>query len=369
LNGLKLTAPVDLFLTGGKFSVAAANYGKVSLYGMESALNMLKLGTNVNLGIEAAITFGVLEQMLETTYSSLTLQVVSGGLFDEGIPRLYDTDGAYMHGKIVLGEYDWQLFASLKLNGLALPFGALSAEGVYTYNGAGIYSGHSFGASVLLTPKIFLEQEISAEEVTSSTPTLAFPIGLSFAFYDKNIDALGASVGTDLTNSTVDFRNTIRAGAALGAKLVVPYVVAADLTFAGSYTYMNHIYRDPISLIGLSVDGKLTYADQYFIGGGLILGTIGDVTWQTSSGVASGLDDYRHTFTLAQNLGYEAYLGINIGSKCRITLGMNNNKGLAMNYGLESIKDGEIKYRQKNTDTADGLFETFGVYLKATLTL
>jgi hypothetical protein len=170
---------------------------------------------------------------------------------------------------------------------------------------------------------------------------------------------------TDLDNDTVDFRNTIRAGASLGARFVVEYVATADLNFACSYTNVNHIYRNPISLIGLSADGKFTWAEKFFIGGGVILGTLSDVTWQTAD-VTSG-DDYLHTFTVSQNLGWEVYAGINIGTKCTITIGMNNNKGLAMNYGLESIKDGEIKYRQKDTAAADELLETFGVFLKAVL--
>ncbi len=348
LNGLKLDSPVDLFLTAGKFEVKASNFQKVSLYGIESALNMLKLKTDLNLGAEAAITFSTREQLFETTYSDLVLQVITGGLLDESIERLYDTDGSMSsHGLPVIGEYDWRLFSSLKLSNYVLPFGVFSAEGIYTYNGAGIYSGHSFGASTLL-------------DITIIPELLSIPVGAGFAFYDKNIDTLAGEVWAD-------FRNTIRAGAGLGARFDIPFTVSAALNFGGSFTYINHIYREPISIFGLCVDGKCTAFDSFFIGAGVVLGTLTDVVWQTRSDVSSMYDDYRHTFTLPQNLGFEAYTGINIGTKCSITMGVNNNKGLSMNYALESVKDGEYKYRQKDTAAADGLYETFSVYLKTTL--
>jgi hypothetical protein len=344
LNGLKLDSPIDLFLTAGKFEVKASNFQKVSLYGIESALNMLKFKSDLNIGLETGMTFSTMEQLFETTYSNLVLQVVAGGFLDESIERLYDTDGSMSsHGQPVIGEYDWRLFSSLKLANYVLPFGVISAEGIYTYNGAGIYSGHSFGASALLNLTIVPE-------------LLSVPIGAGFAFYDKNIDALAGDVW-------IDFRNTIRAGAGLGARFDIPFTVSAALNFGGSFTYINHIYREPISIFGLCVDGKCTAFDSFFIGAGAVLGTLTDVVWQTRSDVSSMYDDFRYTFSPLQNFGYEVYTGINFGTKCSITMGMNNNKGLAMNYTLESFKDGEIKYRQKDAE----LYETFSVYLKTTL--
>jgi hypothetical protein len=356
LNGLKIPSPVGLYLTLGKFGAAASNFQRASPFGLESALNMIKLGTDLNVGIEAVKTFSSLEQMFETTYSSLCLQLVASGTFDEGVERLYDSDGSMSnHGKAVVGEYAPQLLASLRLSNFALPFGILSAEGVYGLNAGDIYSGNSFGASASLSLSVVPE-------------LLSLPIGLGAAYYEKNIDTLGASVGTDMATKSTDFRRAIRAGASLGVRYAEQYVACADLNLAASYADIGHIYRDPITLVGLSIDGKFTYLDRYFIGGGFILGTIADVTWKTRDGVAALFDDYSHTFTPAQNLGYEGYLGIAVGSKCSVVLGANNNKGLAMNYGLESLKEGEVKVLQKAANAStDKLYETFSVYLKTTV--
>ncbi len=368
-NGLKLNLPIGLYLTAGKFQAAAANYGKVSLYGMDSALNMIKLKTDVNVGLDVSYTFGVLEQMLETTYSSITLQAYTGGRFDDMIQRLYDTNGVNDHGNVVPASFDWQIFAALKLNSLVLPFGTLSAEADYMYNGAGIYSGNSFGASVLLTPTLVKPREVSEDSYETPTPMsqamLTLPVGLGFAFYDKNIDALAGNVSPDVGLGTIDFRNTIRAAASVGARFLIEYVAAADLTLSGTYTLVNHFWRSPISIFGASADAKFTWQEKYFIGGGVIFGTLTDVTWQSTADAPSA-EDYLHTFTLPQNMGWEAYLGITIG-KAVITAGVNNNKGLSMNYGLESLKDGEMKYRQPGTTDDQKLWETFGIFLKATL--
>lgn len=361
LDGLKVASPIDVAVTGGKFAViltggkfgaGASNYSKVTRYGVESALNMVRISNDLNLGLEAALSFQAIEQMIGTEYSSLTLQFVSSGRFDEGIERLYDTDGSIAtHGKVVVGEYAPQLFASLKLNRYVLPFGVLSAEGVYALNGAGIYSGHSYGGAVLLD--------------TNIVPfVLTVPVGAAVAVYEKNIDALGAQTGTGLADSTIDFRTTLRAGLGLGIRYVDIYVKSAELHVGGSFTRIEHLYRDPISLIGLAADGRFSYRERFFVGGGAVLGTLQDVTWSTREDVPSMFDDFSRTFTLAQNFGYEVYGGVNIGSKVSVTLGMNNNKGLAMNYGLESVKDGLIKYRQKDTAAADRLYETFGVFMK-----
>jgi hypothetical protein len=364
LDGLKVASAIDvavtggrfaLILTGGKFGTGASNYNKVTRYGLESALNMIKISNDLNFGLEAVISFQEIEQMIGTEYSSLTLQLVSSGRFDEGVERLYDDDGSIStHGKVVLGEYAPQLLASLKLDKYVLPFGVLSAEGMYALNGAGIYSGHSYGASFLLDTNII-------------PFVLTVPVGAGVAVYEKNIDALGAQTGTGLADATIDFRNTIRAGFGLGIRYVDIYVKAAEFHLGGSFTRIEHMYRNPISLIGVAADGRFSYRERFFIGGGAILGTVSDVTWSTREGVSSMFDDYSRTFKPEQNFGYEVYGGVNIGSKVGFTLGVNNNKGLTMNYGLESVKDGLIKYRQKNTEAADRLYETFGVFMKLSM--
>jgi hypothetical protein len=363
-TGLKLGLPVDFYVQMGKFSVAAANYQKSSLYGTEAALSMLKLNSGLYAGIETTKIFSTIEQMLDTSYSSLSFQAYTNAGFDEAVERLYDSDGSIgSHGESVLGEYATQAFATLKLNGYSLPFGVVSAEGVYMLNGAGIYSGNSFGLSGNLTLSLIPENE--------NLETLSLPIGLGVAYYDKNIDVLAAATGNDASivagADSTDFRGTIKAGLGAGLKYAVQYEKSAELYLAGSYTRVEHIYRDTIDIFGLSVDGKVSILDRYFMGAGCILGTLNDVTWKTSSGVSASNDNYSHTFKLAQNMGWEAYLGANLGTKCSIVLGVNNNKGLSMNYGLESVKDGETKQRQSGTQLSEGLYQTFGIYLKTTV--
>jgi hypothetical protein len=241
------------------------------------------------------------------------------------------------------------------------PFGIFFANLSYAYNGAGIYSGHSAGASARLDTPIIPD-------------IFSLPVSLSFAFYEKNIDTLGSTTGTVNEYNSTDFRNTIRAGCAAGAQYIAPSPdgegagkfppFTADLTIAGSFTHIQHIYRDPLSLLGLCVDGRFTLDDFLYIGGGLIMGTLMDAVWQTSEGVDR--DDYVFTFSPAENMGYEIYTGLNVGDIGSISLGFVNNRGLAMNYGLESIEDGLIKHKQPGTELADGLWETCGVYIKFT---
>jgi hypothetical protein len=360
---LKLRLPVNVYFQLGKFAPAASNYQKVSLYGTESSLGMLKLSSDLYAGIEIARIFSTIEQMMDTSYSSLSLQAYANARIDEAIQRLYDDDGSIgSHGQGVIGSYAPQVFAALKLNGYSLPFGLLSAEAVYTLNGAGIYSGNSFGASAVLALSLLPENEDMA--------TLTLPVSLGGAYYAKNIDLLGGTTGSDGSivagADTTDFRDTIKAGLGAGLKYVVPYAMAAELNLAGSYTSVQHIYRDPVSFIGASLDGKFTYLDTVFAGGGLVLGTLATAKWATKSGVTSILDDFHHSYTLADNLGWEAFVGLNAGTKCSIVLGANENKGLSMNYGLESLREGETKFRQKGSASSDYRFETFGIFLKTT---
>jgi hypothetical protein len=360
---LKLRPPVNVYFQFGKFAPAPSNYQKVSLYGTESSLGMLKLNSDLYAGFEVMKIFSTIEQVLDTSYSSLSLQAYINADIDEAVQRLYDVDGSIgMHGQAVIGAYAPEVFAALKLNGYSLPFGLLSAEAVYTLNGVSIYAGNSFGASACLALDL-----IPANE---DFITLTLPISLGGAYYEKNIDFLGATTGTDSSivagADTTDFRDTIDLGAGIGLKYAAMYDKTAEIYLAGSYTSVKHIYRDPISVIGASLDGKFTLQDTLFVGGGVMLGTLGTVNWATKKGIASVVDDYHHSFTLAENLGWEAYVGLNAGTKCSIVLGANENKGLSMNYGLESIHDGETKFRQKGSTSSDNEFETFGIYLKTT---
>lgn len=355
-------------LKAGKYDLKAADL-KVSRYGLESALNMIKTSGSHGASLIALYTFKEGDQYsLELEkYSSITLELASHGMFDEAIARLYDTDGGFSpHGEVVLGEYAPQIFATARILDYFFPFGIISADASYAYNGAGLYSGHSAGVSARFNTIIIPD-------------SLFLPLGLSFAYYEKNIDTLGATATIESSpyDASTDFRNTIRAGIALGVQYIIntpdydgeymtkfPHIIA-DLTIAGSFTHIQHIYRDPLSLFGLCVDGRFTLDKKFYIGGGLIMGTLMDAVWQTSEGVDQ--EDYLATFRPAENLGYEIYAGLNVpditGS---FSLGFVNNHGLAMNYGLESIKDGLIKYSQPGTEPSDKLWETCSVYIKYT---
>jgi len=357
LNILGLADPFDLYVMAGKYQSSATNLHRVTLYGTESVVNMVKTANTLNAGLE--LTYKVVdpEAIPGSVPTLFSVQAVSALVTDEGVARLYDTDGSQSnHGKAVIGKYAPQLFANVKVTNLILPFGTLAAEGVYAMNGAGIYSGNSVGASALVT--------------TTLVPDLiSLPVGLGVAYYEKNIDVLSGSIGTDIADKTVDFRDALRFGWGAGFRYLVADELAIDANLGGSFTQLSHIYRDPIGLLGLSVDGKVTVAGSYFVGCGAIAGTLSDVVWKTKADVASIYDDYRKTFKPGDNFGYEAYAGLNLGTKGSLVLGMNNNKGLAMNYGLESLRDGEYKFRQKGTASADKLYETCAVYLKASFKL
>ncbi|GHU86516.1 hypothetical protein FACS189473_5720 [Spirochaetia bacterium] len=86
--------------------------------------------------------------------------------------------------------------------------------------------------------------------------------------------------------------------------------------------------------------------------------------WQTKDGETA--ESFKHTFTLAENIGYEVYGGIALTGRTKFLVGWNNNKGIALNHTLETRSDSQIKYKQKNTEIPDGLFESGGLYLKFT---
>jgi hypothetical protein len=352
-GSLGLSLPFDLNLSFGKYPVYAADYGGITRYGMDSALTMVKLANDFNLGLELRHDFLDGNLYTDLGFPYLSLQLYGGALSDEAIPRLYDTDGSVSsHGKVVIGEYAPQLLATLRLENYLLPLGLLSAEAVYTMNGAGIYSGNSLGASASLSLPLVPSR-------------LNLPLGIEFAYHEKNVDALGASTGSGLLDSSTDFRGTMRAGFGAGIKYAVPYGSSAEASLGLSWTRVEHIYRDPVQFIGLSFDARYNPQNSFFVGGGVILGTLADVTWATRAGVPTLYDNYRHVFSLLQNFGLEAYAGMNVGQKSSVVIGANDNRGLAMNYGLESLRDGEVKFRQKGSTAGDGLYETFGVYVKA----
>lgn len=357
-----LGAETRINVLAGKFGMSARD-ASVSGFGLESSQNMISLANQPALAIETVVSFPGSMQMYRGGRANLRLDAAVSGLTDEAVQRLYDTDGGVSsHGRPVVGEYATQAFAGLSLNNYQLPFGFVSAAINYALNGAGIYSGHSAGAYMTL--------------VTRPVPDrIHVPIAVSGAFYEKNIDVLAAMADAS-ERRTTSLRNTIKAGAAVGVQYYGrgfagfgEPVPTADLTISGSYSNVDHIYRDPINLISLGIDGEYSVLQNLYLGGGAVLGTLTDVTWETSDGVSSAFDNFSHVFTLAENFGYEAYLGFEFFQNVKMSIGFANMRGLSINRGLESMQSGMVKLRQEGTATADRLYETRGVFVRTTIKL
>ncbi len=366
-DALALDIPLDLNVYAGKFAAQAKDSHVVTRYRLESALGMIKLAGDANLGLEFLLSFSDPEQYFESGYSYLSLLLAAGGLLDESVPRLYDADGSISrHGKPVPGEYAPALLASLRLANYVLPFGVLSCEAAYALNGAGIYSGHSAGISSRLDLTLSESGDGNYDE-GGSMSRLSLPIGLGAAYYEKNIDALAGMAGTGLKDDTTGMRASFRAGAGIGLHYEEPFMASAEINLGASFSYVEHLYRDPLALAGLSLDARYAHEDKLVAGAGLILASLWAAEWKTRDGVTALFDDFGATYDPARNLGFEAYAGIMAGNKCEVVLGINNNKGLSMNYGLQSQKDGLRKIKQAGTDAAEGLYETFGVFVRASM--
>lgn len=346
-------------LMAGKFAMKAVD-NSISHFRLESSVGNVKLANSPTLDLESVMTFSGFNQFYDNKRSSLTLNLAAGGLFGEDVQRLYDSDGGMsMHGEEVLGEYAPQFYGDLILDHYILPFGALSASASYAYNGMGFYTGHSAGISTTL-------------EMELIDGKMYLPISLNGGYFQKNIDVL-ASAADNVDGDTTDFRDTIRAGASIGFRYYpqpssgvsnIPRK-GIELALSGSWNRIGHIYRDPLSIISLAIDGTYYFTPKIYVGGGFILGTLGNAMWQTSSSVSTSLDDYSHTFSIPDNYGYEAFAGLDFLGVGSLTVGFAQKKGLAMNYGIETIQTGMIKYRQSGSTLADRLWETGGIFVKA----
>jgi len=345
----------------GKFSMSSPNPA-ISQFGTENSLNKVGLPSSGAVAFQTALTFSGARQYVNGSRATLSFNLASGGLFDESVPRLYDTDGGISnHGKIVLGEYAPQFLAQLLLNQYVTDAGTLSAGISYALNGGGIYSGSSLGINGKFSYQIEEDKYY-------------LPVGLSVAYHEKNIDVLTGTTGSDLNTDTTDFRMAIKAGMAAGFEWVIPQIsvigppdVKAEATIAGSFAQINHIYRDSLNIISLSLDGQYHLNPRSYLGGGFILGTLQDITWQTSEGVSAAFDAYNHSFALMDNMGYEVFAGLDMMSDAKLVVGYAHMKGLSMNYGAESNATGLVKARQKDSTSADGLWETHGIFIKTSV--
>jgi hypothetical protein len=356
IEGLGFDIPFALFLKAGKYDTTPANFQNVSSYGAESIMAKLRTKNTYALQITA--------EYYAPIFDSLGLNFTVSHKFNEGITPLYDTDGSKgVHGKPSLEEkYDIPMHLALRMKNLNTPLGAVSAELLYVYNAENIYSGSNFGA------------DLGWEIVIPALDPLKIPIGLCFALYEKNIDPFAStalntenknyvSVLHENDHDTISFRRSLRIGGGLGTRYAVQDF-NAEINLGYSYSQIAHIYRDTLNINSLSADLRLTFFDKYFIGGGVYVGTLGEVEWKTGDGTDITLENgYIRVFKPEENIGFEVFGGFIFG-KSRLAVGYNCNKGISMNHSIESIPEAQIKYRQKDTLMADGLFETGGVFIK-----
>lgn len=345
-DALDLSLPAGLYLKTGKYKAEPAYYQGISKFGLERITYMVASANTYNYEIEAALN----------PFDDFTVSAAFVGnyRFNEDIPRLYDDDGGVSpHGMPVLGEYAPQYMGFLRLTDLMLGGGRLMAEFIYGQNVSNIYSGHSFGAGILYTLPVIED-------------TLAIPVGMGFAWHEKNIDLLSKTASTDRGKETVDLRNSLSGALSTGARFKTGSIgINGYLT--GVLTRIDHIYRDPLQIISGSAELQFTFVERFFIGGGIVAGTLTDANWKTKEDPKYiPLDGIEHTFTLAENIGYEVYGGLNLWENCRFVVGFNRNKGIAMNYNLENKSEGQIKYQLADWDGSGQhpLYEAGGIYLK-----
>ena len=337
---LDIDLPIDLYLKGGRYKAQAAQFGIISKYKTEQVLYLMNTKTDFTYELGVGIV-----ELYNIMFSGAI-----NYLFNESVQRYYDEDGALLHGNQVLNEYAPQFLLALTARDL---FG-IDAEILYGQNVSNIYSGNAIG--------------FSAKYSVDVTDDISVPIGLSFAYFEKNVDLLGNAAvavpsATAGNSFTMDFRDSI--GVALGTGLRLKAdPINLDFNLAGSFNHIKSYYRTDLNVIKLSADTMFTFDQKFFIGGGLFLGTLTDVEWKTRDD-ADGESGWEHTFKPSENMGFEIYGGLNLTQNARFVIGFNQNKGLSLNHMLEPKTEGQMKYKQADSNWAqDKLAEAGGLYFK-----
>ncbi|MCL2804618.1 MAG: hypothetical protein FWD26_01595 [Treponema sp.] len=347
-GALGLNLPVDLFLKAGRYKAQAAQYGIVSKYKTEQVLFMMNLKTDFTYEIEVVLNDPI----------KLSLFGAVNYLLNQSVQRYYDEDGAIGHGNAVINQYAPQFMAGIRLLDFSSDMLSVNAEMLYGMNVSNIYSGHAAGASVRANINI--------------TDSISVPVGLQFAFHEKNIDLLGqTAIAEDLiwpnatgTLTTMSFRESMGVALGTGVRFKNEFL-NAEFNVAGSFNMIKHYYRTDLSIIKMSADAMVTLFNKFFVGGGVILGTLTEVEWKTRADATGKEPDHFQVFRPLENIGYEVYGGINLGNSSRFIVGFNNNKGLSLNNMLEARHEGQVKYKQKGTNWGqDQLAEAGGLYFK-----
>jgi len=363
IDGLGFDAPLDLFLKAGRFDSAPASFQRVSRFGTENVMSRIRTKNVLSVQLEAAFPLAFAESL---SFVAATQQRTS-----EAIPPLYDVDGSMgWHGTPPHDYlYSIPVFTALRMRNIETPFGNIFAEVVYAFNAEDIYSGHNFGVDGRWDIRV------------PGMDNMTIPLGLGVAFLEKNIDPMARAAhgfGNDnaLSNrpyirpehnynfATVSFRRSMRIGAGLGLRWEPTPTLGTEFNVGYSYSQIAHIYRDTLTINSLSFDMRLVLDRRFFIGGGIFLGTLGDVEWRTSDDADPNRESgFSHVFTLAENMGFEIHAGLSMG-RSRLVFGYNINRGLSMNHGIEAMADAQIIYRQRGSAVADDLFETGGFFTK-----
>jgi len=351
---LSLPLGINLFLKTGKYKGEAARYNVVSKFDLDNIMYKMETANTYNYEFEARM------HPLENDFT-ISAAFIGNYRFDEGIQRLYDNDGGVsQHGRPVMGdtgimEYAPQFMTYLRFWDLDLAGSQLRGEFIYGQNVSDIYSGNSFGLSLNYNLNVVPDK-------------IKIPIGFGFARYEKNMDVLGRTSDTARLNETYDLRDTLNGALSFGVQLTSgDFEVNANV--AGLLAKIEHIYREPLQIVSMSLDVQGTYLNRYFIGAGFIAGTLSDAKWKTRDDIDPALDNggYDHTFNMADNLGFEVYGGLKLWNNCKFVVGFNENRGLSMNYNLENKPEGQIKYKLADSDSVIGelpKYQTGGLFLK-----